>query len=115
MSSRTCPYCNQPFAPSFYHPKQMICSAKVCQSRRRTEYHKRKIHDDPDYRDLCRDSQRIWRERNPDYMRGYRKSRPAPGAQRLEQLLDHVKNNPALDLTRFSHWLLAKGRTSWHN
>lgn len=78
----------------------MICSAKECQRRRRVEYHKRKIHNDADYRDSCRDSQRIWRERNPDYMREYRKSRPDPGAQRLQQLLEHVKNNPALDLKR---------------
>jgi hypothetical protein len=64
------------------------------------EYHKRKILDDADYRDLCRDSQRIWREQHPDYMREYRKSRSDPGAFLPEQLLEHVKNNPALDLRR---------------
>ena len=64
------------------------------------EYHKRKLHDDAGYRDLCRDSQRIWREQNPDYMREYRKSRSDLGNCRPEQLLEHVKNNPALDLRR---------------
>ena len=78
----------------------MICSGKACQSRRRTEYHKRKFHEDADYRDLCRDSQRIWREQNPDYMREYRKSRSRSGECRPEHLLEHVKNNPALDLRR---------------
>jgi hypothetical protein len=102
MSLRICPYCGQSFAPSLYHPKQLICSGKVCQSRRRTEYHKRKFHEDADYRDLCRDSQRIWREQNPDYMREYRKSRSGLGKCRPEQLLEHVKNNPALDLRRCS-------------
>jgi hypothetical protein len=100
MSSRTCPYCGESFTPSFYHPKQLICSGKPCQTRRRTEYHKQKLHDDADYRDSCRDSQRIWREHNPDYMRAYRKSRPDPRPCRLEQLLELVKNNPALDLRR---------------
>ncbi len=80
----------------------MICSAKVCQRRRRAEYHKRKIRDDVEYRDSCRESQRIWRERNPDYMREYRKSRPDPGAQQLQQLLEHVKNSPAVELRRCS-------------
>jgi hypothetical protein len=95
-----CPYCGKSFAPSLYHPKQLICGSKPCQSRRRMEYHKRKFHDDADYRELCRDSQRIWRERNPDYMREYRKSRSDPGDCRPEQLLEHVKNNPALDVRR---------------
>src|SRR5438552_2871139 len=100
MSSRTCPYCGEPFAPSLFHPEQVICSGKPCQTRRRTEYHKRKLHDDADYRDSCRDSQRIWRERNPDYMRAYRKSRRDQGKYQLDQLLEHVKNNLALDLRR---------------
>ena len=62
------------------------------------EYHKQKLHDDADYRDSCRDSQRIWREQNPGYMRAYRKSRLKPAPGRLDQLLELVKNNPALDL-----------------
>jgi len=64
------------------------------------EYHKQKLHDDADYRDSCRDSQRLWRERNPDYMRAYRKSRADPRRPVLDQLLELVKNNPALDLRR---------------
>jgi hypothetical protein len=78
----------------------MICSGTPCQSRRRMEYHRQKLHDDADYRDSCRDSQRIWREHNPDYMRVYRKSRSKPSSCRLKQLLELVKNNPALDLRR---------------
>lgn len=100
MLARTCPYCGKSFTPSLFHPKQIICSTKPCQSRRRVDYHKRKLHDDADYRESCRDSQRIWRERNPGYMRAYRKARSDQGTWRIEQLLEHVKNNPALDLRR---------------
>ena len=59
-----------------------------------------KLDDDPAYKDLCLDSRRVWRERNPDYMREYRKSRPDPRAQRLEQSLEYVKNCPAFELRR---------------
>jgi hypothetical protein len=87
--------------PSLYHPKQLICSRKPCQNRRRVEYHKQKLRDDADYRDSCRDSQRLWRESNPDYMRKYRKSRLNTERFRLEHLLELVKNNSDLDLRRY--------------
>lgn len=100
MSSRTCPYCGQQFIPSPYHPEQAVCSGKRCQDQRRAEYHKRKIRDDAEYRESCRDSQRLWRESNPDYMRTYRKSRSALRDSRLDELLSCVKNNPALEIKR---------------
>jgi hypothetical protein len=100
MSSRTCPFCGQQFIPSVYHPDQTICGDKRCQTRRRTEYHKRKLEDDAEYRESCRDSQRLWRERNPDYMRTYRQARAELRDSRLEELLRCVKNNPALEIRR---------------
>jgi hypothetical protein len=100
MSSRTCPFCGRQFVASLYHPDQAICTDKQCQTRRRTEYHKRKLAKDADYRDSCRESQRLWRERNPDYMRMYRQSQAAPRDSRLDEFLNCVKNNPALDIRR---------------
>lgn len=100
MLTRICPYCCQSFVPSLYHPDQVVCSSTQCQRQRRTEYHKRKFKDDAEYRESCRDSQRLWRERNPDYMRTYRQSRAALRDYRLDDLLRCVKNNPALEIRR---------------
>jgi hypothetical protein len=106
MTSHRCPYCKQTFVPSRYHPEQTVCSSAACQRRRKADYHRRKIQDDPIYRTQCRDSQRQWREEHPEYMRTYRQSQTRSNKTRrthgcnpsLIQLLHHVKNNPAVDL-----------------
>jgi hypothetical protein len=103
-----CPYCRQTFVPSHYHPDQAVCGAPDCQRLRRAAYHRAKLHNDPLYRAQCRDSQKQWREQNPNYMRAYRQSQPArlPAAQPdreqrndLVSLLERVKNNVAIDLS----------------
>jgi hypothetical protein len=71
MTVKICTYCHKKFECSRYHPDQQVCSSKECQRRRRTDYHRKKIQDDPVYREQCLDSQRKWRERNPDYMQRY--------------------------------------------
>ena len=107
MSVKICRYCEQEFKPSRYHPNQDVCSSKECQLRRRTDYHRRKIVEDPIYREQCRDSQRKWREQNPDYMKKYvlrrrqeNLSQPETSALAAEfqHLLTLVKNNLAFDL-----------------
>jgi len=105
MTTSRCPYCHEFFAPSRYRPDQAICSAPDCQRRRKTEYHRRKIQTDPNYRAQCRDSQQQWREQHPDYMRAYRQSamrrtatQSSVSAADLHELLDRVKNNLVLDL-----------------
>ncbi len=102
MLPRTCPYCRQDFTPSRFHPDQIVCSADLCQRRRRAEYHQRKIRDDPTYRETCRDSQRLWLERNPKYMREYGKKRRNGRMRLVERLFDLAKNNPALEIRRCS-------------
>src|SRR5437667_8424673 len=107
MSVKICRYCEQEFEPSRYHPDQDVCSSKECQRRRRTDYHRQKIEEDPIYREQCRDSQRKWREQNPDYMkkyllrRGHEKlSQPETStfANEFQHLLTLIKNNVAFDL-----------------
>ena len=107
MSVKICRYCEQEFKPSQYHPDQDVCSSKQCQRRRRTDYHRKKLEEDPIYREQCRDSQRKWRERNPDYMKRYLSNRQKqrllaggtfPLSSELERLLSLVKNNLAFDL-----------------
>jgi len=71
MTVKICTYCRKKFECSRYHPDQQVCSSKECQRRRRTDYHRKKLQDDPVYREQCLDSQRKWRERNPEYMQKY--------------------------------------------
>jgi hypothetical protein len=94
--------------PSRYHPDQVVCSGPACQRRRRTEYHRQKLRDDPAYRPQCHDSQRKWRQCHPNYMRTYRgkprrppvKPGPIEAVASVERLLHLVKNNVAIDLKR---------------
>jgi hypothetical protein len=121
MSLRRCPYCEEFFTPSLYHPEQMVCSSEACQRRRRAEYHRRKIASDPSYRLIVGDSRKKWLEAHPNYMRSYRARRRRPNlrlAQKtLEQLVHLVKNNVALELKRCSAkvWLVCRDDESVKN
>lgn len=117
MKDRVCRYCAQKFRPSRYHPDQQICSSSGCQLLRRTDYHRRKLIDDPAYREQCLDSQRKWRAKNPQYMKRYRagrRARTSPKGNKsqltseLHHLLELVKNNLAFDLRSLdaSIWLV---------
>lgn len=99
MRNRVCIYCRRKFLPSPYRPDQKVCSSTKCQQRRRTEYHKKKLAEDQEYREQCQDSQKKWRTKNPDYLKGYRSERKrASLLKELQRLTDMVKNNVALDL-----------------
>ena len=117
MSDRRCGYCHQPFQPSLFRPQQLVCGHPDCQRQRRRDYHRRKIETDPLYRQVCRDSQRKWRDLHPDYPRQYRQTHPESvrsnrqGQRRRDRQrrLQHlVKNNLALDLKHSAAevWLL---------
>ena len=108
MALSRCPYCRETFVPSHYHPDQAVCGAPDCQRLRRAAYHRAKLNNDLSYRAQCRDSQKQWREQHPEYMRAYRKSQPVlrPAARSdperrndLVSILEHVKNNVAIDLS----------------
>ena len=117
MNDKMCRYCIQKFRPSRYHPDQQVCSSADCQRRRRTDYHRQKLIEDPVYREQCLDSQKKWREKNPHYMKRYwakRRDRGRLNAKRyhltsdLHQLLKLLKNNTAIDLRSLdaSIWLV---------
>ena len=117
MEDKTCRYCIQKFRPSRYRPNQRVCSSADCQRRRRTEYHRKKLIEDPAYREQCLDSQKKWREKNPHYMKRYWARRRAqdrlsekrhPLTSELQRLLNLLKNNTALDLRSLdaSIWLI---------
>jgi hypothetical protein len=104
----------------------VVCSSDDCQRRRRADYHRKKVIKDPLYRALCQDSQDMWKQRNPEYMKQYRAGRRGAKADRpairpriaeLERLLTRVKNNlvkntSALRVTRCApgSWLIAPKR-----
>jgi hypothetical protein len=107
MDQRRCCFCQGHFDPSRFHPEQTVCSAKVCQQRRRAESRKHKLATDPECRQVCRDSARKWRADHPGYWKKYRTDKPeAAERNRIRQqhrdqrqrLLDPANNNVALDL-----------------
>lgn len=106
--TRQCPHCQQDFTPSRFRPAQEVCSAKVCQDRRKAESHRKRKAADPVYAEVCRDAQRQWRQAHPDYQRQYRQHHPQQternrqqqrGRDELRKLVHLVKNNLAFDLT----------------
>jgi len=115
--SRRCRICQQFFQPCHYHPQQIVCSQPDCQRQRRQEYHRRKLHADAEYHQVCRDSQQKWRTSHPDYPQQYRQTHPESvqrnrqGQRRRDRqrrLQNLVKNNLAFDLKHSAAevWLL---------
>jgi hypothetical protein len=117
MEQRFCPFCQQQFAPSRFHPEQTACSAETCQRQRRHQNRKRKLALDSEYRQVCRDSARKWRANHPGYWNGYRATRPESAERNRTQqqqrdlrrrLSNLANNNSALDLKSSAAgvWLL---------
>jgi len=115
-----CPYCDKPFDPSPFHPKQTVCFSAVCQRRRRSEYHRSRIATDAGYHQQCTDSRKSWRENHPDYQRHYRDTHKAytdrnrvqqRGRNQKRKLSLIVKNNLALDVKRLPAevWMAGPG------
>lgn len=98
----------------------MVCDRPSCQQRRRSEYRRQKLAMDSEYRQVCRDSSRKWRARNPEYWKRYREQNSDSVARNRERqkvrdrrrhLLDLANNNSALDLKHCAAgvWLLNAG------
>jgi hypothetical protein len=124
MQERICPYCEKHFHPSRFHPEQRVCSADRCQQRRRADYHRKRLFEDPAYRDDCGRSRAKWNERNPNYSKQRRaKLRVSkqeavenPLIGELQQLLkllrkNSAKKDSALLASRCSAdvWLIERG------
>ena len=117
MGERRCRYCEKTFHPSKYQAGQAVCSEVSCQKRRRSDYLQQKLVADQEYRQVCQDSSRKWRSRNPDYWKRYREKHPESVIQnrekqkardRRQRLLELANNTSALDLKHSAAgvWLL---------
>ena len=120
MGERRCRYCQQVFQPSKFQPRQTVCSGAGCQRKRRTDYHTEKIAADPEYREVCRDSQHKWRDRHPGYWKQYRETHPEAAElnrqqqklrDRKRRLRNLANNTSALDLKHSAAqvWLVGSG------
>jgi hypothetical protein len=126
MGERRCVYCQQVFQPSKFQPRQTVCGGADCQRGRRTEYHRKKLTADPEYREVCRDSPRKWRSRNPGYWKQYRQKNPAAAERnrsqqqlrdRKRRLCNLANNTSALDLKHSAAqvWLVGPGAADLAN
>ena len=126
MDERRCLYCQQIFRPSKFQPRQAVCGGAECQRRHRTGYHRAKIAADPEYGEVCRDSSRKWRSRNPEYWKQYRQKNPASvernrqhqqARDRKRKLCDLANNTSALDLKHSAAqvWLVGPGAAGLAN
>ncbi len=126
MGERRCLYCQQMFQPSKFQRRQTVCSEADCQRRRRADYRRRKLAADPEYREVCRDSPRKWRSRNPDYWKQYRRKNPGAAERnrsqqqlrdRKRRLRNLANNTSALDLKHSAAevWLVGPGAADLAN
>ncbi len=97
MEQKRCAHCRLRFTP-LRNSHQRYCSKPACQKMRRCKYQKKKLKQDPDYRETHRSSQRKWRYKHPDYWRHYRLQHPVYVAKnRLAQASrdhKHSKSDP---------------------
>jgi hypothetical protein len=71
-----CKGCHQNFIPRPNVPAQHFCGKKECQLKRRSEWQRHKLADDPDYRAHQEKAKSNWRDQHRDYMRNYRANHP---------------------------------------
>jgi len=55
---------------------QRYCGDKRCQQARKTKWQREKLQADPDYRTNKKESQQIWKQKNPGYWKQYRRNHP---------------------------------------
>lgn len=126
MGERQCLYCQQRFQPSKFQPRQAVCSESACQRRRHADYRRDKIASDSEYREVCRDSPKKWRARNPDYWKQYRIKNPSVVERNCQQqklrdrkrrLRNLANNTSALDLKHCAAqiWLVGSGAADLAN
>lgn len=109
MKQIRCAHCSRLFDPNPRVKNQRYCSDKECQRARRRLWQRRKLATDPDYKVNQADAQKIWREKNPDYWREYRKRKPEYTAHNLNRQRERRRagsvakmDAPVMDLLRKS-------------
>jgi hypothetical protein len=69
-----CEYCQCRFTPT--RKNQKYCTNSTCRRRRKREWQKNKLKNDPDYREAQQEAQKRWRKSHPDYWQKYREQNP---------------------------------------
>ena len=86
-----------------------MCSQSDCQTRRRSDYRRRKRQTDPEYAEVVRDSRRKWRDAHSDHQKNYWQNHPEAAARNRQQQRQRdqkrrvallVKNTLVVDLKR---------------
>lgn len=75
-NKRRCIHCKCNFYSFPHIPKQMYCSKKECQKERRKKWAQYKLHNDQDYRDNKKISQKNWKSKNYCYWKSYKRDHP---------------------------------------
>ncbi len=91
---KTCECCKKNFTPHPAVPNQRYCSFAACQRARKSQWHKQKLADDPDYRENQAAAHREWRAKNRGYWKGYRAKNPA--STELNRVCQRVRNQKRL-------------------
>lgn len=73
---RRCKHCGDLFSPRPNVTHQRYCSKADCQKARKNRWRKSKLATDRDYRLDQYDAQKLWRQKHPEYWRGYRATHP---------------------------------------
>lgn len=84
-----CIHCGRPFKPNPRVKNQKYCRKQACQRVRQTNWYRKALARDPEYKDNQRRCQKEWHERHPGYYRKYRESHP-----------EYVQRNRQLQLKR---------------
>jgi hypothetical protein len=69
-----CKHCHRSLSPNPRVKNHQYCSRKACQQARKTQWQRKKMATDADYRINQVESLQNWREHNRDYWRRYRDS-----------------------------------------
>lgn len=76
VKKNTCCHCQTLFTPAFKHPHQKCCGRKKCVLAGRAKLQKKKMDEDPDYRQNQKGANKEWLKRKPGYWKKYRKNNP---------------------------------------
>lgn len=94
-----CVHCCCEFESNPRVPDQKYCNKKECRRVRRRIWQRKKMAEDPIYKENQQDCWKDWRERHPNYYKEYRKKHPEYTAtnRALQKLRDIKRRKNGLD------------------
>ncbi len=93
MKRRKCKHCGRSFILTSRHPNQKYCSQKECQRVRKTDWQRRKLAGDEDYRINQADCRANWASQHPGYWKQYREKHPEYVQRNKEKQLKRNRIN----------------------